>query len=87
MTAAHGAARLSVMLLLRLLDVYSIVVLVAVVTSWVQLSPDNPIVKVTRGLTEPLLGPIRKVLPAMGGLDLSPMVLLMGLQLIRRLLY
>ena len=37
-------------------------------------------------LTEPVLRPIRHVLPPMGGLDLSPMVLLIGLQLLKNLL-
>ena len=35
------------------------------------------------GLTEPVLEPIRNLLPPMGGLDFSPMVLLMGLQVLR----
>lgn len=38
-------------------------------------------------LTEPALGPIRRALPAMGGLDFSPMVLLFGLQLLRGVLF
>jgi len=37
-------------------------------------------------LTEPLLGPIRRVVPLVGGFDLSPMVLLVALQLLGRLL-
>lgn len=74
-------------LLARLLDLYSIVVLVAVVTSWIRLPPEHPVVRVTSALTEPLLGPIRRVLPAMGGLDFSPMVLLLGIQLLRRMLF
>jgi YggT family protein len=36
--------------------------------------------------TEPVLEPIRKVMPLIGGLDLSPMVLLFALQLLKRLL-
>ncbi len=74
-------------LVARLLDLYSLVVLVAVVTSWVGLSRDNPIVRFTGALTEPLLAPIRRVLPAMGGLDFSPMVLLFAIQLLRRFLF
>ena len=35
------------------------------------------------GLTEPVLAPIRRVLPAFGGLDLSPIVPLLGIQLVR----
>lgn len=74
------------MLLLRLIDLYTIVVFVAVVTSWLRLSPDNPISRVTRILVDPVLAPIRKVLPPLGGFDLSPIVLFFVLTLVRRLL-
>jgi YggT family protein len=75
------------MILALLIDGYTFVVFVAVVLSWFRLSPDNPVVKVTAALTEPVLAPIRKILPAAGGFDFSPMVLLLGLQLLRRLLF
>jgi YggT family protein len=75
------------MLLARLIDLYSLVVLVAVILSWMQLPPYHPVVKFTRNLTEPALAPIRKILPPMGGLDLSPMVLLIGLQLLKGILF
>jgi YggT family protein len=73
-------------LLARLLDFYSLVVVVAVVLSWVPLDRHNPLAAIVFGLTEPVLEPIRNLLPPMGGLDFSPMVLLMVLQLLRRLL-
>lgn len=57
-----------------------------VIISWIGLSPDNPIVVVLYGITEPILGPIRRVLPSMGMIDLSPMVALIALMLIRHLL-
>ena len=74
-------------LLARLVDLYSLVVLVAVILSWVPLDRRNPLVTITRSLTEPVLAPIRKVLPPMGGLDLSPMILLIALQLLTGLLF
>lgn len=46
----------------------------------------NPIEMVLHQLTEPLLAPIRKVLPSMGGLDLSVLVALLGLQFLQLLL-
>lgn len=73
--------------LANLIDLYSLVVLVAVVLSWVQIDPRNPLVTITRALTEPVLAPIRRVLPPMGGLDLSAMVLLFALQLLKGLVY
>jgi len=72
--------------LVVLLDVYSLVVLAAVVLSWIRLSDDNPLVRITNALTEPLLRPIRRVLPDLGGLDFSAMILLLGLRLIRNAL-
>lgn len=66
-----------------LIDAYTIVVFVAVIISWLQLPPYNPVVRFTRILTEPLLVPIRKILPPMSGLDFSPMILLILLQVLR----
>lgn len=74
------------MLLVQLLDLYSLVVLGAVLISWFQLPPSNPVATFLRTLTEPLLGPIRRLLPDMGGLDFSPLVLLFGLRMLRGLL-
>jgi len=73
-------------LLANLIDLYSLVVLIAVVLSWLRLDPRHPLVTITRTLTEPVLAPIRNVLPSMGGLDLSPMVLLIALQILKDLL-
>jgi YggT family protein len=75
------------MLIARLIDLYSFVVLVDVVLSWVPVDPGQPLVRWVRSLTEPALRPIRQVLPPMGGLDLSPIVLLIALQLLRGVFY
>jgi YggT family protein len=42
--------------------------------------------RITYALTEPVLRPIRRVIPLIGGVDLSPMVLLIGLEFIKRIL-
>jgi YggT family protein len=73
-------------LLANLIDLYSLVVLVAVILSWIPMDRRHPLVAITNALTEPVLAPIRNLLPPMGGLDLSPMVVLFGLQLLKRLL-
>ena len=74
------------MFLVQLLDLYSLVVLGAVVVSWIHLPPSNPIVTLLGTMTEPLLAPIRRILPDMSGLDFSPLVLLFGLRLLRGVL-
>lgn len=68
------------------IDLYSLVVLGAVIMSWFPASRRNQLAITLYRLTEPVLAPIRRVLPPMGGLDLSPMVLLIGLQFLKRLL-
>jgi YggT family protein len=73
------------MLLARIIDLYSFVVLVAVILSWTGMDRRNPIAAVVYGLTEPMLERIRNWLPPMGGLDLSPMVLLIALQILKGL--
>ncbi|HEX6766577.1 MAG TPA: YggT family protein [Polyangiaceae bacterium] len=75
------------MILALILDAYTTVVFLAVVLSWLGLSPDNPVVRVCRALTEPVLEPIRKALRIGDGIDFSPMILLIGLQLLRRVLF
>lgn len=73
-------------LIATLIDLYSFVIVAAVIVSWIPLDPRHPVAAVVSGLTEPVLAPIRRALPPMGGLDLSPMVLLIALQVVRSLL-
>ena len=72
-------------LIAMLLDGYSLVVLAAVIMSWVRVDGRHPLGRLVHDLTEPALGPIRRVLPAVGGLDFSPMVLLLILRTLRDL--
>jgi YggT family protein len=67
-----------------LIDSYSLILVVAVIMSWVSVDRRNPLAAVVHGLTEPVLEPIRRMLPPTGGLDLSPMVLLFALQFLKR---
>jgi YggT family protein len=68
-----------------LVNLYFFVVLGACLISWVNADPYNPIVRVLRQLTEPALWRIRKWMPftCIGGLDLSPIALLLGLQVLQ----
>lgn len=72
---------LTVMRLVRMLLVlYMILILVGVILSWVGQGARHPIVPLIYQLTDPVLAPIRRVLPGLGGLDLSPLVALIGIQ-------
>jgi YggT family protein len=71
-------------LVLSLLDIYSWVVIIRSLISWVNPDPYNPIVQVLGKLTEPLLRPLRKLVPPYKlGLDLSPLILLLLIQLVK----
>ncbi len=61
------------------LSAYIWIVIGRAVISWVNADPYNPIVRFLVQATEPLLLRIRRVIPAMGGLDLSPMVLILAI--------
>ncbi|PCI45144.1 MAG: hypothetical protein COB41_02430 [Proteobacteria bacterium] len=54
-----------------------IIVIARAVLSWVSPDPYNPIVRIINQLSEPLLFPIRRRVPYLGGMDLSPIILLM----------
>lgn len=72
-------------LLAELISLYSLVVLAAVVLSWVPAARDNRIARYIEAATEPAFARIRRVVPPLGGLDLSPLVLLVLLHVLRRL--
>lgn len=61
------------------LDFYVFLIFVQVILSWVQPGGYNPMTEILYKMTEPLLAPVRRMLPDMGGLDLSPMIVLMAL--------
>ncbi len=63
-----------IQLVQTLFEVYSFILLARVLTSWVQVDPYNPIIRILHQLTEPLLAPIRRLLPQTGMMDFSPIV-------------
>ena len=73
------------MVLDKVLSLYSIVIMISVLISWVSPDPFNPIVQFLRSVTEPFFGWIRSHLPfaVIGMLDLSPLVALLFIQLIQ----
>jgi len=70
-----------------LLSIYFWIVLISALLSWVNPDPRNPIVRFLYGVTEPVLYHIRRRLPFVvaGGLDLSPLVLMIGIQFAKML--
>jgi YggT family protein len=73
------------------LNIYVLVILARVIFSWVRVTPGTPVASiysVIYNLTEPVLGPLRRAIPPMrmgaAALDLSPLIIIIGVQLICR---
>ena len=75
------------MLLSLFLEIYTWILIARVLMSWFNPNPYNPLVQFVLRLTEPVLAPIRRVLPSMGGLDLSPIVVFVVLMFVKRLIH
>lgn len=73
-------------LLSLLLQIYFFTILIQVVLSWVSPGNYNPAVALLYSLNEPLLGRARRLLPPIQGFDLSPIVVMIGIQLLTILL-
>ncbi len=73
-------------LLSLLLYVYFWSVIVQALLSWVAPGPHNPIMELLYALNQPLLRPAQRLLPPIGGLDLSPLIVLIVLQLARMII-
>ncbi|MGF1614463.1 MAG: YggT family protein [Gammaproteobacteria bacterium] len=77
-----GLLVLSVAKLLSLvLSVFFFSILIQVIISWVNPGAYNPITSLLYSLNEPLLAPARRLIPPISGLDLSPLVVIIALQL------
>lgn len=69
-----------------MLNVLFFAILITVVLSWFHVSRYNPAVSLLYSFTGPMLKWARKLIPPMGGLDLSPLIPIIGIQLVRMLL-
>jgi len=72
-------------LLSLMLNVYMVAILVQVVLSWVGQGSYNPLTSTLYSLTDPVLRPVRRIIPPIGGMDLSPLVVLISIPLIKML--
>ena len=65
-----------------LTQILTLAIFVRAILSWFPISRDNPFVEVIVQITDPILGPIRRVIPLMGSIDFSPLVAIILLQMI-----
>ena len=81
-------------LVLTVLDIYLWIIIAWVVASWLVafniINPHNQVVRsillALARLTDPVMRPIRRLLPDLGGIDLSPMVAILGIIFLQRLI-
>lgn len=77
-------------LLSLIFQIFYIILFTRIILSWVIQGTRQPVImsiyQITHQLTEPLLAPIRNILPPMGGFDFSPLVLLFILSALQRAL-
>lgn len=67
-------------------EVYIFILFARVICSWIRVNPYGKVFQFIFSLTEPLLAPIRRLMPKTMMLDFSPMILMLALILLQRLL-
>lgn len=69
-----------------LVNIYFFALLAMIIVSWVAPGSQNPALYLLHQITEPVMAPVRKLLPAMGGMDFSPIILFILIGVIQRAL-
>lgn len=81
--AVEGLCVLTIANLIKeVIYVYIFIILIQVVISWINPGAYNPITTLLYQLSEPVLKPVKRLLPPAGGFDFSPLVVLIGFQLL-----
>jgi len=82
---AQGFGLSLLQLILSLLQLYTWVIIIRALISWVSPDPYNPIVRTLAVVTEPVLRPLRRLVPPhkVGGVDLSPLIAILLIQFVR----
>jgi YggT family protein len=82
-----GALAWSIPALVELfINIFLFAILIRVILSWVNPDPYNPAIALLSRLTDPIMRPAQRLIQPIGGIDLSPIVVIMGLVLLEMLL-
>lgn len=65
------------------LSLYMYIIIGRAIISWVNPDPYNPIVRFLYQATEPVLSRVRRVMPALGGIDLSPLLVILAIYFLK----
>ena len=75
------------LLLARIIQIYTFILLIRILATWIpNLDPYNPVVRILFQITEPILEPARKLIPPIGMIDISPIVVFLVLGILQDLL-
>ena len=66
-----------------LVQIYFFAILAMIILSWVAPGGNSPVLYLLHQLTEPVMAPFRKIIPPMGGLDLSPILVFVAINVIQ----
>ena len=69
-----------------LFTLFELAILARVLLSWFRLDPYHPVVNFIYQITEPILRPLRNIIPPLGMIDISPIVALILMDIIRRII-
>lgn len=69
-----------------LVNILVIAIFLRAIISWFRLAPDNPIIVILTQVTEPILAPLRRVIPSLGMFDITPWIAMILLQFLGQLI-
>jgi len=69
-----------------LFNILIFAILIRALISWFPIGQDSPIIRVLDDITEPILAPLRRVVPRLGMMDITPIVAMVALQLLEQVI-
>ena len=67
----------------QIIGLYKLVLIARIALSWIPHNPHSPVITFLYKITEPVLEPVRRVIPSIGGIDISPIIVFIGLSFIK----
>ena len=67
-------------------EILTIIIFIRVILSWFPHNPYQPLIKLIYQLSNPILNPIRNIVSPIGGIDISPIILIFIIQLIKNII-
>ena len=74
-------------LIAKVINIYELVLIVRIVLTWIPHNVYHPAAQFLYKITDPVLNPVRKIVPPIMGMDFSPIIVFVGLGFIKRALF